>query len=364
MTKADNRASLDPDPFAEPFWTLAMAAAWAIWRNADKVREVAQFQTARLLDTVNDRVRPDDAISPEKNQVGEFEERPHTGSLFDVLNEAAREPADQVLHSKEARVALWAALQSGELPAWGIPNDLADRVEILKHTWIELTYFEPSAGGGDAIGNNYREVRYLAVRVRSEDPLRIWPAWTPRRRPRSSPTFLSSIPKFRKYQRRFGRTENFRPVYLTVTIALSKPSRNAAKPRRRQKRSIAPLSWPIADNNGLSEIVHLFCAFIGLSPSQPSTLRHSAYRRRNFVSPEISDYPSGIMTPAEAARYLRLAVTTLAKARCWGGGPVFLRLGRRIGYNRSDLDAWLSVRRAKSTSDAARLPSKVADITA
>lgn len=82
------------------------------------------------------------------------------------------------------------------------------------------------------------------------------------------------------------------------------------------------------------------------------------------MSPEISDYPSGIMTPAEAARYLRLAVTTLAKARCWGGGPVFLRLGRRIGYNRSDLDAWLSVRRAKSTSDAARLPSKVADITA
>ncbi len=168
-----------------------MAAAWAIWRNADKVREVAQFQTARLLDTVNDRVRPDDAISPDKNRVGEFEERPHTGSLFDVLNEAAREPADQVLHSKEARVALWAALQSGELPAWGIPNDLADRVEILKHTWIELTYFEPSAGGGDAIGNNYREVRYLAVRVRSEDPLRIWPALDAA----TATTKLANIPK-------------------------------------------------------------------------------------------------------------------------------------------------------------------------
>lgn len=81
------------------------------------------------------------------------------------------------------------------------------------------------------------------------------------------------------------------------------------------------------------------------------------------MSSEYSDYASGIMTPAEAARYLRLAVATLAKARCWGGGPVFMRLGRRIGYKRSDLDAWLSVRRAKSTSDAARLPTRVADTT-
>jgi hypothetical protein len=69
---------------------------------------------------------------------------------------------------------------------------------------------------------------------------------------------------------------------------------------------------------------------------------------------------SAIMTPLEAARYVGLAVSTLAKCRCWGGGPIFVRLGRRVGYRRADLDEWLTARRATNTSDAAqRLPSKL-----
>lgn len=112
MTKPDNPASSDPDAFVEPFWTLAMAAAWAIWRNADKVREVAQFQTARLIGTVNDRRLPDDPVWPDYDRVREFEQRRHTGSLFDVLDEAAPgEPDDHHL-SKEAR-ATFSGLHSG-----------------------------------------------------------------------------------------------------------------------------------------------------------------------------------------------------------------------------------------------------------
>ena len=76
---------------------------------------------------------------------------------------------------------------------------------------------------------------------------------------------------------------------------------------------------------------------------------------------DVSTLPAAILTPPEAARYIGLAVATLAKARCWGGGPFFIKLGRRVGYRRQDLDAWLSARRAQNTSDAARLPSKVAD---
>jgi len=34
---------------------------------------------------------------------------------------------------------------------------------------------------------------------------------------------------------------------------------------------------------------------------------------------DISNSVSAIMTPPEAARYLGLAVSTLAKMRCWGG---------------------------------------------
>lgn len=78
--------------------------------------------------------------------------------------------------SKEAHDALWTALQCGELPARGIPTGRADRVKIPPVDWLELTYFEPSKGGNDAIGNNDREVKFLRVLVRSKDILRIWSA--------------------------------------------------------------------------------------------------------------------------------------------------------------------------------------------
>ncbi len=68
-----------------------------------------------------------------------------------------------------------------------------------------------------------------------------------------------------------------------------------------------------------------------------------------------------VLSPKEAARALRLATASLAKMRCRGGGPDYLKLGRRIVYERSALDHWLDARRAKSTSDAARLPRRLTD---
>ena len=67
------------------------------------------------------------------------------------------------------------------------------------------------------------------------------------------------------------------------------------------------------------------------------------------------------MGVSEAAKHLGLAPATLAKLRCLGGSPTFFKLGRRVLYDRADLDAWLAQRRAKSTSDAARLPSRLTD---
>jgi hypothetical protein len=77
------------------------------------------------------------------------------------------------------------------------------------------------------------------------------------------------------------------------------------------------------------------------------------------VSSDSFNHASVTMNSAEAARYLRLAVATLAKMRCLGGSPTFLRLGRKIVYFRADLDAWLNARRATSTSDADRLPRRL-----
>src|SRR6185312_15217515 len=85
--------------------------------------------------------------------------------------------------------------------------------------------------------------------------------------------------------------------------------------------------------------------------SKPGCSPAPYVKTRIFMSNQITEMPTAVMTPPQAARYIGLSVATLAKARCWGGGPVYLRLGRKIAYARADLDAWLAARRAKNTSD-------------
>lgn len=61
-----------------------------------------------------------------------------------------------------------------------------------------------------------------------------------------------------------------------------------------------------------------------------------------------------VLRPREAADYIGLAESTLAKRRLYGGGnaPPFIALGgRAIGYLQDDLDDWLERQRRSSTSD-------------
>jgi hypothetical protein len=60
-----------------------------------------------------------------------------------------------------------------------------------------------------------------------------------------------------------------------------------------------------------------------------------------------------------AANFIGLAVTTLAKLRCIGGGPEFLKLGRKVLYRRADLAKWLNARRVANTTEAASLPRRL-----
>ena len=53
----------------------------------------------------------------------------------------------------------------------------------------------------------------------------------------------------------------------------------------------------------------------------------------------------------EAALYLGLAVSTLNKWRCHGGGPQFLKLGRAVRYRKDDLDRFLETRMFGSTAE-------------
>jgi excisionase family DNA binding protein len=58
------------------------------------------------------------------------------------------------------------------------------------------------------------------------------------------------------------------------------------------------------------------------------------------------------LTPREAADYLRVSKSYLDKLRVYGGGPKFLRFGKRkILYRKSDLSLWAIERCFGSTSE-------------
>jgi predicted DNA-binding transcriptional regulator AlpA len=56
-----------------------------------------------------------------------------------------------------------------------------------------------------------------------------------------------------------------------------------------------------------------------------------------------------------AAAYCGSSASTFAKLRLYGGGPMFLKLGRRVVYHPDDLDRWLAEHRRASTSECAQV---------
>lgn len=58
-----------------------------------------------------------------------------------------------------------------------------------------------------------------------------------------------------------------------------------------------------------------------------------------------------LMDEREASVFLRVSRRTLQGWRVRGGGPVFLKLGKRVLYDRGALEQWLKSRSRQSTSD-------------
>jgi excisionase family DNA binding protein len=58
-----------------------------------------------------------------------------------------------------------------------------------------------------------------------------------------------------------------------------------------------------------------------------------------------------LFSTSVAASYLGLSPSYLNKLRCTGGGPYFVKLGRRVLYRKADLDSWLEACRRRSTSE-------------
>ncbi len=61
-----------------------------------------------------------------------------------------------------------------------------------------------------------------------------------------------------------------------------------------------------------------------------------------------------ILNTKQAADYVGLSPSTLAKLRLSGDGPVFIKMGSRVVYQPLFLDEFLAQRRRRSTSETAK----------
>ena len=57
-----------------------------------------------------------------------------------------------------------------------------------------------------------------------------------------------------------------------------------------------------------------------------------------------------LLTPTEAANFLRLSLSWLAKGRMRGDGPPYIKLGRSIRYSETALRLWMRAHQRLSTS--------------
>jgi len=82
-------------------------------------------------------------------------------------------------------------------------------------------------------------------------------------------------------------------------------------------------------------------------PAAGANLQSLSRRWGNHVTRQ-----NDLMTTQEAAGYVRLSPRTLERYRVTGEGPKYLKLGRRVLYQRSELDIWLEKKVRRSTSDS------------
>lgn len=64
----------------------------------------------------------------------------------------------------------------------------------------------------------------------------------------------------------------------------------------------------------------------------------------------LKDFHAKLTTP-QAAAFVGLGISSLEKLRVTGGGPAFLKIGRRVVYDAVDLEHWLVKHKRSSTSE-------------
>ena len=61
------------------------------------------------------------------------------------------------------------------------------------------------------------------------------------------------------------------------------------------------------------------------------------------------------MNGIQAGEYVGLSSSMLEKLRTAGGGPRFMKVGRRVVYDSADLDQWIESKKQASTADLPEL---------
>src|SRR5262245_36457531 len=110
--------------------------------------------------------------------------------------------------------------------------------------------------------------------------------------------------------------------------------------------------------------LHLLQSGEKLMPSTPTLSPQDKHEHGARVtsqvpnSTEIENEPQRLrrkLNTHAAAAYSGLARSTLEKLRVLGGGPRYMKIGRRVLYDVADLEQWLASHRRRSTSDTGNI---------
>lgn len=97
---------------------------------------------------------------------------------------------------------------------------------------------------------------------------------------------------------------------------------------------------PLGD--ALCELLESAVTRIALNPH--STANHKPHAWSSLA-------PDELVLPKEASKRLKLSTSKLAKMRCTGNGPQFVKLGARtVMYRVKDVDAYLKTKLQQSTT--------------
>jgi hypothetical protein len=65
---------------------------------------------------------------------------------------------------------------------------------------------------------------------------------------------------------------------------------------------------------------------------------------RSFAVGNAMEFSDVLLEPSEAAAFLKVSISWLAKARATNDGPPFVRIGRCVRYSKAALLRWLKSR--------------------